>query len=129
MHSHEQKWKPVGSTSTGRVDRPIGLPVGSKFFDRPVKPVETPVKFSFLATKKHLSTNQYIHIYCIINKTFYKNTILTNHTVEAVTYMLRPLRHAHPGAYLGGAFCEAPLWATAQNKTMQNILQNRAIRL
>ena len=35
---------------TGRVDQPVGLPVGSRFFDRLVKPVEKPVKFSFLAT-------------------------------------------------------------------------------
>ena len=58
---------------TGRVDRPVGLPVGSRFFDRPVKPVEKPVEFSFLATKSHLSTNRNIPIYFIINKTFYKN--------------------------------------------------------
>ena len=36
---------------TTRVDRSVGLPVGSRFFDRPVKPVETPVKFSFLQLK------------------------------------------------------------------------------
>ena len=53
----EQRWKPVGS----------------KFFDRPVKPVEKPVEFSFLATKRHLSTNRNVLIYFIINKTFYKN--------------------------------------------------------
>ena len=58
---------------TGRVDRPVGLPVGSRFFDRPVKPVEKPVEFSFLAIKSHLSTNRNIPIYFIINKTFYKN--------------------------------------------------------
>ena len=58
----------------------VGLPVGSRFFDRPVKPVETPVKFSFLATKRHLSTNQNILIHFIINKTFYKKSVLTNHT-------------------------------------------------
>ena len=58
-----QRWKPIGSTGTGRVDRPVGLPVGSRFFDRPVKPVEKPVEFSFLATKRHLSTNQiYLNI-------------------------------------------------------------------
>ena len=54
---------------TGRVDRPVG----SRFFDRPVKPVEKPVDFSFLATKRHLSTNRNVLIYFIINKTFYKN--------------------------------------------------------
>ena len=48
---------------TGLVDRPVGLPVGSRFFDRPVKPVEKPVKFSFLATKIHLSTNRNILIF------------------------------------------------------------------
>ena len=74
-----QRWKPIGSTGTGRVDRPVGLPVGSRFFDRPVKPVEKPVKFSFLATKRHLSTNRNIFIYFIVNKTFYKKTVLTNH--------------------------------------------------
>ena len=47
---------------TGRVDRPVGLLVGSRFFDRPVKPVEKPVKFSFLATKRHLSTNRNLYI-------------------------------------------------------------------
>ena len=65
---------------TGRVDRPVGLPVGSRFFDRPVKPVETPVEFFFLATKRHLSTNRNILIYFIINKTLYKNSVLPNHT-------------------------------------------------
>ena len=42
---------------------PVGLPVGSRFFDRPVKPVEKPVKFLFLATKRHLSTNLNIHLF------------------------------------------------------------------
>ena len=37
---------------TVRVDRPVWLPVGSRFFDQPVKPVEIPVKFFFLATKR-----------------------------------------------------------------------------
>ena len=91
-----QRWKPVGSTGTGRVDRPVGLPVGSRFFDRPVKPVEKPVKFSFLATKRHLSTNRNIFIYFIINKTFYKkNSINKLHLsktlvewLQAVTNML-----------------------------------------
>ena len=58
---------------------PVGLPIGSRFFDRPVKLVETPVEFSFLATTKHLSTNRNIVIYFIINKTFYKKSVLTNH--------------------------------------------------
>ena len=49
-------------------------------FDRPVKPVEKPVKFSFTATKRHLSTNRNILIYFIINKTLYKKSVLTNHT-------------------------------------------------
>ena len=31
--------------------------------DRPVKPVETPVKLSFLATKRHLSTNRITYMY------------------------------------------------------------------
>ena len=34
----------------------------SRFFDRPVKLVETTVKFSFLAAKRHLSNNRNIHI-------------------------------------------------------------------
>ena len=59
---------------------PVGLPVGSRFFDRPVKPVEKPVEFSFLATKRHLSTNRNVLIYFIINKTLYKTSVLTNHT-------------------------------------------------
>ena len=63
---------------------PVGLlvdrPVGSRFFDRPVKPVEKPVEFSFLATKRNLSTNRNVLIYFIINKTFYKKSVLTNHT-------------------------------------------------
>ena len=46
----------------------------------PVKPVETAVKFSFLATKKHLSTNRNIQMHFIMTKTFYKKMILTNHT-------------------------------------------------
>ena len=62
------------------VDRPVGLPVGSRFFDRPVKSVEKPVGFSFLATKNNLSTNRNILTYFIINKTFYKKSVLTNHT-------------------------------------------------
>ena len=97
--------------------KPVGLPVGSKFFDRPVKPVETPVKFSFLATKRHLSTNQNIRIHkyislCIKLK---KNCINKPHLVktlvewfQAVTNMLWPLRHAHPRAYLRGASCHVP---------------------
>ena len=45
----------------GRVERPVGLPVRSRFFDQLVKPIETWVKF-FLATKRHLSTNRNMHI-------------------------------------------------------------------
>ena len=62
--------------------KPVGLPVGSRFFDRPVKPVEKLVKFSFLATKRHLSTNRNIPIYFIINKTFCKKTVFTNHIFQ-----------------------------------------------
>ena len=72
----KQRWKSVRSTGTSRVD----LPAGSRFFDWPVKPVETQVKFSFLGTKKHLSTNRNIFIYFITKKTFYEKTVLTNHT-------------------------------------------------
>ena len=97
---------------TGRVDRPVRLPVGSRFLDQPVKLVETPVKFSLLATKRHLSTHRNIHIYFAINKTFYtKNSINKPHLLktlvewlQAVTNMLLPLEHAHPGAYLGGQY-------------------------
>ena len=45
------RWLYSAEMETGRVDRPVGLPVGSRFLDRPVKRVETPVEFSFLATK------------------------------------------------------------------------------
>ena len=70
-----QRWKPVWLTGTGRVDRPVG----SRFFDRPVKPVEKPVELSFLATKRYLNINRNMLIYFIINKTFYKKSVLTNH--------------------------------------------------
>ena len=101
---------------TGRVDRPVGLPVGSRFFDRPVKSVKRPVKFFILATKRHLSTNRNVLIYFIINKTFYKkNSINKPHLskalvewFQAVTNMLWPLRHAHPGTYLGWEYCSLP---------------------
>ena len=59
--------------------KPVGLPVGSRFFDWPVKPVEKPVKFFFLAAKTHLSIIQNILIYFIINETFYTKTVSTNH--------------------------------------------------
>ena len=65
---------------TGRVAGLVGWPVWSRFFDRLVKPAETPVKFSFLATKRHLSTNRNIHINFITNKTLYKKTVSTNPT-------------------------------------------------
>ena len=124
---------------TGRVDRPVGLPVGSRFFDRPVKPVETPVKFYFLAPKRHLSTNRNIHIYIIINEAFfYKKTVLTNHTFWKHLlngFKLRPLRHKSR-TYLEGTIVPCsrchpppPLWATAQSKKVQNIRWNRVIRL
>ena len=55
-------------------------------------------------------------VYFVINKTFIKKNStnkprLSKTLVEwfqAVTNMLRPLRHAHPGAYVGGALCQAP---------------------
>ena len=47
-----QRWKPFWST-------------GTNWVDWPVKPVKTPVKISFLATKRHLSTNRNIHIYLL----------------------------------------------------------------
>ena len=75
----EQIFESRGLGPPGQKWKPVGLPVGSRFFDRPVKPVEKPVKFSFLATKRQLSTNRNILIYFIINKTFYKKTVLINH--------------------------------------------------
>ena len=55
------------------------IPVGSGFFDQPVKPVESPVKF-FLVTKRHLSTNRNIRIYFVVKENSYKKkTVLTNH--------------------------------------------------
>ena len=60
--------------------KPVGLPVGSRFFNQSVKLVETPVKFSFLAIKRRLSTSRNTHIYFIVNKSVYKKTVLTNHT-------------------------------------------------
>ena len=67
-----------------------------KFIDRPVKPVETPVKFFFLATIKHLRTNRNIHIYFTITKVFFiKNSVNEPHLLktlvewfQAVTNML-----------------------------------------
>ena len=119
---------------TGRIDRHrwVGLPVGSKFFNRPVKPIETPVKFFFLATKRHLSSNRFMLIYFIISKAFFKNNSINKpHLLktlvewfQAVTNMLWPLRHAYPGGYLGkGLLCHAllPFWAMAQSKIVQNI--------
>ena len=90
--------QPAGRVA-GRVNRPVGLPVGSRFFDRPVKPVEKPVKLSFLATKKHPSTNRNIFIYFILNKDFFYQKISINKPhfsktlvewFQAVTNMLRP---------------------------------------
>ena len=63
-----------------KYDKPEMVTGRARFFDRLVKPVETQVKFSFLATKRHLSTNRNIQICFIINKSFYKKAILTNHT-------------------------------------------------
>ena len=71
----------MSEIETGRVDRPVGYRLGRPasrvtgrvgIFDRPVKPVKTPVKLYFLATKRHLSTNRNMHILIFINKTFYK---------------------------------------------------------
>ena len=46
---------------------------------------ETPVKFSLLATKKHLSTNRNIQLYFIMRKIFYKKkTVLTNTPFENI---------------------------------------------
>ena len=61
------RWQDVGA-------EPVGSLVESRFFGRPwpVKPVETTVKFSFLATKRHLNTNRNAHLYFVKNKTFHK---------------------------------------------------------
>ena len=75
---------PSSDMETGRVDRPVGLPVGSRFFDRPVKPVEIPVKFSSLATKRHLSSNQNIHINFLKIKLFRKNSIIKPHLLKTL---------------------------------------------
>ena len=114
----------------GQVDRPVG----SRFFDRPVKPVETPVKLSFLETKRHLSTNWNARIYYIINKTFYKKkTALTNQTFRkhllngfkqwlklyAVTIKKCTSRCVFRG---GNVVPCAHLRATAQRKKVKNIL-------
>ena len=106
---------------TGRVDRPAGLPVGSRFFERPVKPVEKPVKFSFLATKRHLSTNRNILIYFIINETFYKkNSINLPHLSK--TPIENTLKHLSKTPIENTCHkCRPPLWATAQSKIVQNI--------
>ena len=108
-------------------------PVGSstRFFDQPVKSVETPVKFPFLETKRHLSTNRNIHKYFIINKTCHKKNSINKPNLlktlvewfQVVTDMLRPLRLAHSGEYLGGGRCAVPpsIWAMAQGKKVQNI--------
>ena len=65
--------------------KPVGSPVGSRFFDRPVKPVKKPVKFFFIATKIHLNTIRNIglhtHIY-FENKTVLWKMALANHTSE-----------------------------------------------
>ena len=52
--------------------RGSGTEMETNRVDWPVKPVERPVKFSFLAAKRYLNTNRIIHIDFIINKTFYK---------------------------------------------------------
>ena len=78
--SRPMKIRVRAEMETGRIDRQVGLPVGSRFFDRPVKPVEISVKFSFLDTKRHRNTNRNILTYFIINKSFYKKAVLTNLT-------------------------------------------------
>ena len=60
----------LNNTVVGLVQR--WKPVGSRVFDRPVHSVETPVKLSILATKRHLSTNRNMLTYFITNKTIYK---------------------------------------------------------
>ena len=59
---------------TDKVYWPVALPVKSRFFDRPVKPVETPLKFSVFATKRPLSTYRNINI--ITHKFFYKKNAI-----------------------------------------------------
>ena len=63
-------------------------------------------------------------------KLFIKNSVYKSHLLktlvewfQAVTNMLWPLRHTHPGAYLreGIVPCPPPFWATAQSKKVQTI--------
>ena len=71
----------VTSRDGNRSGRPAGRVTGRVEILRPAgKPVETPVKFSFLATKRHLCTNKNIHIDLIINNALYKRTVLTKHS-------------------------------------------------
>ena len=67
-----------------RSGRPAGRVTVRVEILRPAgQPVETPVKFSFFATRKHLSTNPNVHINYISNKTFYKkNSINKLHRLK-----------------------------------------------
>ena len=100
-----QRWKPVGST--GRSGCQSGRDSSTGRSSR----LKKPVKFSFFGTKKHLNTNQNILIFFILNKTFYKKLVLTNHTFRKHLlngFNLWPLRHPHPETHLGWEYCAMP---------------------
>ena len=84
---------------TGRVDRPVGSPVGSRFFDRPVKPVEKPVKFSFLETKIHTPKyHQNIHTdrYFLNKNSCMKKGINKSHLLKTkVCCLFSPVKLAY----------------------------------
>ena len=67
-------WLVLPGRNGNRSDRPAS--VGSRVFNRPVKPDEKPVKFSFLATKILPNTNRNTHTdMYFLNKSFMKNGI------------------------------------------------------
>ena len=79
----------VYNRDANRSGRPAGRITGR--VDRPIKPVGIPVKFSFLATKNHLSTNRNINIYFITNKTFYEksNMYCKPHLLKTLVALLQ----------------------------------------
>ena len=111
--------------------KPVGLPVGSRFFDRPVKPVEKPVEFSFLlATKRHLSTNRNVLIYFIINKTFYKKISINKpHLSKTLVewFQAETIKTAHLGTYLGGSIvpCLPTLGSGTKQESAKYTLKSR----
>ena len=72
----------TGWVDRHRSGRPAGRVAGRVEILRPAgQAVEKPVEFSFLATKRHLSSNRNILIYFFIAKTFDQKTVLTNNIV------------------------------------------------